>query len=85
MSSEQMKPFRAWMAWHPTEGALTITARRSKTAATDALLEAVFRFKHNYYAKAEAYDAARDVALRRAAKDGWRIEEVEIRSVKDEQ
>jgi hypothetical protein len=68
-----------WVASHCVEGFLLITAARTRTHAEDRLLERVFNFKFpDHHAMAEAYYAARDTELMRAANDGWRIRPVKL-------
>lgn len=69
-----------YVAWHPVELEAYGTASRSIRFCEDKLLKQYFNFDSSsqVYAKAEAYYAARDIELIRAANDGWKIRPVKF-------
>lgn len=74
------KPIEGWVAWHPVEGGSLGTASISKQFCENKLLKNHFNFDSgsDVFAKADAYYAARDIELNRAASDNWRVRPVRI-------
>jgi hypothetical protein len=72
MSSEQMKPFRAWMAWHPKHGVESSEFPQTREQAIERLC-----MSRGYYEDGDFMPGP--IHWDDAEKDGWRIVEVEVR------
>ena len=71
-----MQPFRAWVAWHPTQcdkAPRIFDATKSGAWFTLLAIQG--------YLKGFDTDEEKEHAMRTAIEDGWRIVEVEVREV----
>ena len=82
MEAEQAKPtmppFRAWVAWHPTQcdkAPRIFDATKSGAWFTLLAIQG--------YLKGFDTDEEKEHAMRTAIEDGWRIVEVEVREVEE--
>lgn len=79
MSNDQLKPFRAWIAWHPKGG---YHPRIMQPSEFDALQRLCFENCYVQWVENEMFKY-QEAVPDKAYADGWRIVEVEIRSIKE--
>lgn len=77
MQEPAMKPFRAWVAWHPENGKYDIALSR---ASCEQRLTGIKRSDEQKY---EEYIANHEAELAAHVESGWRVIEVEVRSVRE--
>jgi len=79
MTDEKMKPFRAWVVWHPKESGICDVAL-SRASCEQRLTGAVRHLSETY----EKFVAWHEAELAKLLNNGWIIQQVEVKPVEGE-